>query len=104
MPVLHSPCPACRALMKPAFSSHKMSRQARGYDAEYDRNRDLIVQHVIMHGGMCVICGRPFYHDQKITAEHMIPLRAGGGNGLDNLGPAHSSCNSRGGGRARRRR
>lgn len=100
-PSAHNPCPSCAKLMRPAFPSHKRSRQQRGYNAEYDRNRDAVIQHVILHGGVCFLCGRAFAHDQKITAEHIVPLRKGGGNDLGNLAPAHLSCNSSGGARAR---
>ena len=41
----------------------------------------------------CVICGKPFQPGQKITVEHIVPLRKGGTNVLANLGPAHAACN-----------
>ena len=70
------------------------SRQDRGYDAEYERNRALMLERAQANNWPCVVCGLDFALGELITAEHLIPKRLGGGNGLDNLGPAHSRCNS----------
>jgi phage terminase large subunit-like protein len=39
----------------------------------------------------CALCGKPGAN----TADHIVPLMFGGDNSLDNLQPAHQSCNSR---------
>lgn len=43
-------------------------------------------------GGHCAYCGKPIgYYDMQV--DHVIPLRKGGTNDLDNLVPACRSCN-----------
>jgi 5-methylcytosine-specific restriction endonuclease McrA len=39
---------------------------------------------------VCHLCGKP----GADTADHLIPRKHGGTNSLDNLRPAHRSCNS----------
>ena len=56
-------------------------------DPEYKRNRAI----VLSDAPNCAICGRP----GADTADHIIPLDAGGDHSLDNLRPAHGTCNSR---------
>lgn len=41
-------------------------------------------------GRRCHLCGRP----GATTADHLIPRNAGGPDHIDNLRPAHLSCNS----------
>jgi hypothetical protein len=81
---------------------NRPSRQDRGYDAEYERNRKIMVENTRRNNWPCWICHQPFSPNQVITAEHIIPKRRGGTNALENLAPAHSWCNS--GWRRRRRR
>lgn len=52
----------------------------------------------------CVICGGGFERKRDITAEHVIKRKYGGSNARENLAPAHSRCNSAGGGRVSRPR
>jgi 5-methylcytosine-specific restriction endonuclease McrA len=40
---------------------------------------------------ICALCGKPGAN----TADHIISLMHGGDNSIDNLQPAHQSCNSR---------
>lgn len=42
------------------------------------------------YGDVCHLCGRP----GATTADHLIPRSQGGPDSLDNLRPAHHSCNS----------
>lgn len=42
------------------------------------------------YGTRCHLCGR----DGADTADHLIPRSMGGTNDLDNLRPAHLSCNA----------
>lgn len=41
-------------------------------------------------GTVCHLCGRP----GADTADHIIPRASGGDDSLDNMRPAHKSCNS----------
>ncbi|AKI28641.1 hypothetical protein GMA5_27 [Gordonia phage GMA5] len=41
------------------------------------------------YGRVCHLCGRP----GASTADHVIPRSRGGRDALDNLRPAHLSCN-----------
>jgi 5-methylcytosine-specific restriction endonuclease McrA len=40
---------------------------------------------------ICALCGKAGAN----TADHIVPLMFGGDNSVDNLQPAHQSCNSR---------
>ena len=44
-----------------------------------------------LHGDVCHLCGQP----GADTADHLIPRSAGGLNQLENLRPAHATCNSK---------
>lgn len=50
--------------------------------------RDLVVA---TYGDTCHICGRP----GADTADHLVPVKYGGANTLENCRPAHRRCNSR---------
>lgn len=60
-------------------------------DGEYERNRALL----LANATRCAICGKPAMPDDPLTADHIIPVEAGGTHALDNLQPAHRSCNGR---------
>lgn len=58
-------------------------------DPQYKANRRTILsdgKHTI-----CALCGKPGAN----TADHIVPLMFGGDHSVDNLQPAHLSCNSR---------
>lgn len=42
------------------------------------------------YGDTCHLCGKP----GATTIDHIIPVCLGGDNSLENLRPAHRSCNS----------
>lgn len=72
-----------------AFSQwHGTSRQ-RGYGAEYERNRAIILS----RSRACWKCG-----GYATTAGHVIARVHGGGCGLGNLRPECGPCNHRDGG------
>ena len=73
--------------------THLLSRQARGYDREYEVNRQIVIDRAWRNHEHCVICGQSFASRDEITAEHIVPLRERGSGKLDNLGPAHARCN-----------
>ena len=84
-------CDVCRAIRE--SRQPQPSRQSRGYNSEYDRNRRIVIERAWSHNESCCICGFGFRSKSDITAEHVIPRRAGGSNALANLGPAHKRCN-----------
>jgi 5-methylcytosine-specific restriction endonuclease McrA len=87
------PCP--KHARKP-WSHAGRSRQARGYDAEYTRNRAIVLREET-HCGICREPGLP-----NDTADHIRSLADGGGNDRANLRRAHKKCNeARGRARAR---
>jgi 5-methylcytosine-specific restriction endonuclease McrA len=88
-----SRCPKDQAIWERARESQRPSAQARGYDAEYRKNRPAVIAQG-RNGRPCYICGKPFREGQKITAEHIRPIRKGGTSALTNLAPAHSACNT----------
>jgi 5-methylcytosine-specific restriction endonuclease McrA len=83
-------CDECRNLVERRRG--RPSASQRGYDAEYRRNR-LVVVDQAKRGRECVICGLGFCSTDLITAEHIVPIRQGGNNAKNNLGPAHTKCN-----------
>ena len=92
-----SRCDTCAGKMEARRQARRASRQDRGYDAEYDRNRGLLIWRVKVaqrRGQIvpCFRCGEPVGDD--VTADHIVPWRDGGANSLANLAPAHSACNS----------
>jgi 5-methylcytosine-specific restriction endonuclease McrA len=63
------------------------------------RKRRLLVRAVLaVKGRTCHLCGLP----GATTADHLIPWSHGGRNIMDNLAPAHYSCNSARGNRTLR--
>jgi len=57
------------------------------YTAKYKKNRAIL----LAGSPDCALCGGP----GADTADHIIPKMHGGGDELDNLQPAHGSCNYR---------
>jgi 5-methylcytosine-specific restriction endonuclease McrA len=44
------------------------------------------------HGGKCCICKGQIIAGEKWIDEHIRPLALGGGNEIENRGPAHGTC------------
>jgi 5-methylcytosine-specific restriction endonuclease McrA len=44
---------------------------------------------------LCHLCGLPFTDADSPVADHVIPRGIGGSDHLDNLKPAHRSCNGK---------
>ncbi len=103
---LPHPCvePGCPALVygQPRCSKHQRSERTelpawtkavrpspafQGYDAEYQRNRKLI----LAYQPWCSACGTT----EQLTADHILAYSQGGSNTLDNLQVLCRSCNSR---------
>ncbi|XVU22525.1 HNH endonuclease [Actinoplanes sp. CA-054009] len=75
-----------RCSRHPIRYAPKPSSYARGYDAEYVRNRKIILS----DDPICCICNSRL----ATTADHIVPLSRGGDNGIYNLRPACFRCNS----------
>ena len=58
-------------------------------DPQYKANRRQILSDG--KATICALCGKPGAN----TADHIVPLMFGGDHSIDNLQPAHQSCNSR---------
>lgn len=82
-------CPVHTAQVNRARDQRRGTRQQRGLNAEYDRNRATLLANVTV----CAVCGRPGSPDDPLTAGHVTDRRNGGGNGLDNLRAEHASFN-----------
>ncbi|MFF4652396.1 HNH endonuclease [Streptomyces sp. NPDC001380] len=78
------PCAKARARMREK-ARVRPSPAERGYNAEYRRNRRI----VLAGNPLCSLCNlRP-----AGTADHIVPLSRGGTNNLSNLRPACGPCN-----------
>lgn len=75
------------------------SAAKRGYGAEYQRNKKIMVEHAWERKDPCWRCGMQFASKSRITADHKVPIKFGGGPELDNLRPAHFRCNAAAGGK-----
>lgn len=92
---------SCRICRKPSPTSVCGDcRQSASYaNPEYKANRgemmrDAEVTYLVGEHVLCVICQLPVYLLSEVTVEHVIPLRSGGTHARENLGYAHSRCNS----------
>lgn len=79
-------CPDCTKV----WNQHLGTARQRGYTSEYETNREF----VLSVSKICWRCGEP----GADTADHVIPRARGGSNKIENLRPAHESCNKRSGG------
>lgn len=90
--------PNCRALVRigrcdlhkrPAWANAggapRASSAARGYDAEYRRNRAL----VLARDPLCTMCGGA----PSTQADHILPTSQGGGSNIENLRGVCKRCN-----------
>ncbi|MGV9815456.1 HNH endonuclease [Streptomyces cellulosae] len=79
-------CPLCQAAPKRKYPS-KNTRRPGGYDYQWQKVRAKAIQ----LQPYCTFCGT----DQDLTGDHIIPLKAGGTNTLDNVRVLCRSCNTR---------
>jgi 5-methylcytosine-specific restriction protein A len=77
----------CRAHARRPWQHATKDRHARGYDADYERNR----RTVMAEETHCWICLRPGLEDDQ--ADHVVPLARGGSSARTNLRRAHRECN-----------
>jgi 5-methylcytosine-specific restriction endonuclease McrA len=82
-------CPAHKQLTNQAREARRGTRQERGLDAEYDRNRIILLANVTV----CAVCGEPGSPRDPLTAGHITPRNEGGDNDLSNLRAEHASYN-----------
>ncbi|MFF4960566.1 HNH endonuclease [Streptomyces sp. NPDC001222] len=76
------------------------SASQRGYDSAYRKARAAVLaEHRAKYGDWCPGWGGPAHSAQDLTADHIIPLAAGGSNRRNNLRVLCRSCNSRRGSR-----
>lgn len=65
---------------------HRVRSNLRGFDGEYKRNR----VKVLATSRVCVLCGG----EGAQSVDHINPRSRGIDNTLNNLAPAHLSCNA----------
>lgn len=82
-PVLGRPLPPATVKVAPA---------GRDWDWAGNARRRLALVRLVLQlkGRTCHLCGLP----GATTADHVVPWSHGGPNVVDNLEPAHQSCNS----------
>lgn len=49
---------------------------------------------VLTYGYDCHLCGKPILTSRDLSIDHVLPRARGGSDSLENLRPAHVSCNS----------
>lgn len=67
-------------------------RKARKNNAGGNFTEDEWVSLCAEYGNRCLACGE---ETDKLTADHVVPLSAGGSNSIDNIQPLCSTCNCR---------
>ncbi len=82
-------CRPCHLAKERIRDQARGRRQARGLDAEYDRNRKTLLDSATV----CAACGRPGTPDDPLTAGHIVARTDGGSNELSNLRAEHASFN-----------
>lgn len=82
-------CPIHTRARSRARDQQRGSRQQRGLDNTYDRNRSILMANATV----CAICHRPPTATDPLTADHIVRREHGGGNDLANLRAVHASWN-----------
>jgi len=82
-------CDRCKA----AENARRGPRNQRGYDRQYDQHRRRLIEITWSQHLPCYWCSQPFREKSEITADHLIPLRDGGGSEFENLVPSCARCN-----------
>lgn len=88
-------CGRHRKLIDKMFCSPKCKTQyfkkPRKQDIRSNRwNRKHLIN---KYGNICHLCGEPITDMKQVTVDHVIPISKGGADTLDNMRPAHESCN-----------
>ena len=87
-----SRCPECAR----RYETQRGPRRIKGrYDSEYRKLRE----RAIREHPWCLVCGHRGSADNPLTADHVVPLVAGGSNSLKNMQVMCRACNSRKGAR-----
>ena len=69
------------------------TRNNRGYDKSYYRNRQVVINSVVFGYTLCVLCAKSIDSKSDLSVEHIIAIRNGGTSDIANLAPAHRRCN-----------
>lgn len=67
------------------------SQQPRIKACSYTSKKDVRIAVFELYGNKCLCCGT----EEKITIDHVVPVKKGGVNELSNMQPLCKSCNSR---------
>lgn len=77
-------CSSCQRKLNRKQDRDRGTANERGYNYGYQQARK-----VVLADDICHICGLP----GAATVDHLVPRSLGGSNDLENLAPAHASCN-----------
>ena len=89
----HTRCAACaRAYARAHASPHNPARDPRAIRRLHHR---VVREWVQTHGPLCPGWQREAHQSYDLTADHVVPLAAGGRDTLDNLQALCRSCNGR---------
>lgn len=78
---------------KQRHSSFVGGMKRRG-EAEVNYTHQQWKETVIFFSGECAYCGRTMHKGERLTRDHLEPVKEGGCTTQDNIVPACSSCNS----------
>lgn len=86
----------CRECGRPARSDLDQRRRARKRNAQVGPPAQTAahIRHLRTTPQVCVICGALMPNGAE-SVDHLVALAVGGAHSVDNLAPAHRSCNSR---------
>lgn len=93
-------CDRCKSIQDQSKLAVLSSRHNNEYNThDYRANRQTLIKITWENHIPCWLCGLPFANRSDISADHYILLSHHGTSDLDNLRPAHKSCNTHRGNR-----
>jgi 5-methylcytosine-specific restriction endonuclease McrA len=83
-------CPRCKPFLNAVRQQEKRAMQY-GLTTHFSMAEWLNL--IDLYGGKCLRCGRPGDRYHNLTIGHVLPMRQGGSNTIDNIQPLCHSCN-----------
>jgi 5-methylcytosine-specific restriction endonuclease McrA len=93
MTMIRRACAKCGRIAEPGTSRCALHPKRKPRSRAYFNAARLIRTTATV----CALCGEGPREDDPWVADHRIPREHGGSDGIENLQPAHRSCNGRNG-------